>query len=187
MGQIGECERNRPALRLVHYSDACWKDGGGYGSTYRLASNQCTYTMHMHIPIYTLIPGSRGSQENNVRDRDALSALDGGREPHCGGQGARAQETRRTYPTHMRKQRATGTPGDENKDSQVSTTCLHRHNETGRDAIQPLVTRTDPTTNGRIWPGCIQIRFRAWAKTKQETYKRQHISNARCWRNDGRG
>ena len=39
--------------------------------------------------------------------------------------------------------------------------ALHRHNETGRDAIQLLVTRTDPTTNGRIWPRCIQIRFRA--------------------------
>jgi len=130
---------------------------------------------------------TKGSQENNVRDRDAHSALDGGREPHRGGQRARAQETRRTYPPHMRKQRATGIPGDyENKDSQVSTTCLRRHNVTGRDAIQLLVTRTDPTTNGRTWPGCIQIRFRAWAKTKQETYKRQHFSNAR-WRNDGRG
>ena len=151
MGQIGECERNRPALRLVHYSDACWKDGGGYGSTYRLASNQCTYTMHMHIPIYTLIPGSRGSQENNVRDRDALSALDGGREPHCGGLGARAQETRRTYPTHMRKQRATGIPGDENKDSQVSTTCQHCTGTTRLDGMQSSFSshaQTRPQTVG---------------------------------------
>ena len=133
-------------------------------------------------------PGIKGSQENNVnvRERDAHSALDGGREPHCGGQRARPQGTRGTYPTHMRKQRATGHPGDENKDSISNLPALHRHNETGRDAIQLLVTRTDPTTNGRIWPGCIQIRFRAWAKTKQETYKRQHFSNAR-WRNDGRG
>ena len=38
--------------------------------------------------------------------------------------------------------------------------ALHTHNETGRDAIQLLVTRTD-TSTFRIWPGCIQIRPRA--------------------------
>ena len=107
----------------------------------------------------------KGSQENNVRDRDAHSALDGGREPHCGGQRARAQGTRGPYPTHMRKQRATGIPGDENKDSQVSTTCQHCTGTTRLDGMQSSfsshTSHTDPTTNGRIWPGCIQIRFRA--------------------------
>ena len=38
--------------------------------------------------------------------------------------------------------------------------ALHTHNETGRDVIQLLVTRTD-TSTFRIWPGCIQIRPRA--------------------------
>jgi hypothetical protein len=82
-------------------------------------------------------------------------------------------------------------PGDENKDSQVA---LHTHNETGRDAIQLLVTRTDTTTYGRIWPGCIQIRFRvthtnlaSGRKPNKKPTQEQDDTSARIMKDGARG
>ena len=86
--------------------------------------------------IRNLIPGIKGSQKNNVRDRDAHSALDGGSEPRCGGQRERAHGTTRNCSTGMRKLGATGHPGDRNKDRQVSTPCQHCTRTTRLDGMQ---------------------------------------------------